>query len=171
MIEALEVQAARNSDHVFAITEAMRTLLVRAGISEERVTLLPNAVDPEMFEPMPRVSELESLLNLAGKTVVGFLGSMADYEGLDDLLSAIALLYESVGDRLRVLLVGDGAAKEGLERRARSLGLADIVAFQQKWSAFCCAFRALATPSASVAGIASAPIPSASWGQIKASFE
>jgi hypothetical protein len=55
--------------------------------------------------------------------------------------------------------------------RAGKATLADIVAFQQKWSAFCCAFRALATPHASAAGSASAPLHSASWGEIKASFE
>jgi hypothetical protein len=56
--------------------------------------------------------------------------------------------------------------------RAGKATLADLVAFQQKWSAFCRAFRALApATTTSVAGSASAPLQSASWGEIKASYE
>ncbi len=129
MVEGLEVQAAHESDHVFAITEAIRKLLIDAGVSAAKISLLPNAVDSEQFRPCVRHAGLEKTLGLQGKVVIGFLGSMKAYEGLDDLLRAIALIRKEVGDSVRLLMVGDGAAQEGLTKQAEELGLSNKVIF------------------------------------------
>jgi glycosyltransferase involved in cell wall biosynthesis len=49
MLERLEVQAAKNADHVFTITDAVAQVLLRGGVEAHRVSVLPNAVDPTSF--------------------------------------------------------------------------------------------------------------------------
>jgi len=56
--------------------------------------------------------------------VVGFVGKMRHYKGLDHLLRAVARLQTA-----RLLLVGDGPLRRGLQRLSRSLGLSDRVTF------------------------------------------
>ena len=127
--EHLEFEAARNSDHVFTITNALRDILLDNGIEPEKVSVLPNAVDPERFDIAPRDSELEGELGYGGKVVIGYIGSFVEYEGLELLLEAAAQLKNEIGDVFRVLMVGDGSVHQKLRRMTRFLAIEDIVTF------------------------------------------
>ena len=127
--ERLEFEAARKSDHVFTITSALRDILIQNGIESEKVTVLPNAVDPKRFDISPRDSELEDEMEYDGKVVIGYIGSFVEYEGLELLLEAAAQLKNELGDIFRVLLVGDGSVHEKLRRMTRFLAIEDIVTF------------------------------------------
>ncbi len=129
MTTRLEVQAAARADHVLAITGAVRDVLVAEGVSADRITLLPNAVDADAFTPRPRDAALADELGLGDEVVVGFIGSFAPYEGLDDLLDAAAQLRGATRAPFRILLVGDGAAGRALRAKAAALGLDDVVTF------------------------------------------
>jgi PEP-CTERM/exosortase A-associated glycosyltransferase len=126
--EKLETQAALQASHVFALTGALRDELVRRGVPAEKITLLPNAVDESRFFPLPRDNELEQKFGYEGKQVIGYVGSLLKYEGLDLLLKAAAELSK-IRDDFRVLIVGSGAEHENLLALARDLGLGNIVNF------------------------------------------
>ncbi len=126
--EKLETQAALQATHVFALTGALRDELVRRGVPGNKITLLPNAVDETRFFPIPRNLELEKKFGYEGKTVIGYVGSLLAYEGLDLLLRAAAQLAK-VRDDFRVLIVGSGVEHENLMELAKELGLGDIVHF------------------------------------------
>ena len=127
--ERLEFEAARNSDHVFTITHALRDILLENGIEPEKVSVLPNAVDPERFDIAPRDAELEDELGYDGKVVIGYIGSFVEYEGLELLLEAAAQLKNELGDVFRVLMVGDGSVYEKLRRMTRFLALEEYITF------------------------------------------
>jgi glycosyltransferase involved in cell wall biosynthesis len=129
MMERLETQAALDASLFFAITGALRDEFIGRGVPAERIVVVPNGVDPERFAPQPRDAELKAELGLAGKTVIGYVGSMVAYEGLDDLLRAIAMLKARVEIPFAALLVGDGQQLEALKALAAQLGLMDIVVF------------------------------------------
>jgi glycosyltransferase involved in cell wall biosynthesis len=127
--ERLEFEAARNSDHVFTITHALRDILLENGIEPEKVSVLPNAVNPERFDIAPRDVELEDELEYGGKVVIGYIGSFVEYEGLELLLEATAQLKNELGDVFRVLMVGDGSVYEKLRRMTRFLALEEYITF------------------------------------------
>src|SRR5690606_36479232 len=60
----LEGSLAREADHVFTLTEAMREELIDRGVDPERITLLPNSVDADRFLPMPRDQDLARELGI-----------------------------------------------------------------------------------------------------------
>jgi PEP-CTERM/exosortase A-associated glycosyltransferase len=125
----METHALRQAAHVFTICEGLRGDIVARGIPAAKVTVIPNAVDIESFEPGGTPDEaLKAQLGLAGATVLGFIGSFYAYEGLDLLLQALPLLLSERGG-LRVLLVGGGPQEAALKAQAHSLGLADRVVF------------------------------------------
>ncbi len=127
--QRMETYALRRAAHVFTICEGLRGDIVGRGIAPDKVTVIPNAVDIEKFEPGGSPDEaLKAELGLGGSTVVGFIGSFYAYEGLDLLLSALPGLLAQRAD-VRVLLVGGGPQDEALKAQARSLGVADKVVF------------------------------------------
>ncbi len=129
MTSSLELQAARRADRVLAITAGVRDLLVAGGVEQGKISLLPNAVDSDLFCPRPPDSALAAALGLRDEVIIGFVGSFAPYEGLQSLLRAVSLLRERVQVPFRLLLVGDGQAMPLLRRRARELEISDLVLF------------------------------------------
>jgi PEP-CTERM/exosortase A-associated glycosyltransferase len=128
-VRALETQALKRADHVTTICEGLRQDIVGRGIPAQRVTVIPNAVDAASFQVGGVADEeLKARLGLAGRTVVGFIGSFYAYEGLDLLLDALPSILGALPD-VRVLLVGGGPQDAALQARAAALGVADKVVF------------------------------------------
>ncbi len=126
---ALETWAIKRVDHVFTICEGLRRDILARGIAESKVTAIPNAVDVEGFQLSGAPDDaLKARLGLAGRTVLGFVGSFYAYEGLDLLLDAFAAMHASQPD-LRVLLVGGGPQDANLKAQAERLGIAGKVVF------------------------------------------
>lgn len=131
MIEGFEVQAARAAAHVFAITSGVAHLLQDAGVTPAMLSLLPNAAEVAKFAPIPPDAELRARHQLGDATVIGYVGSLNAYEGLDDVLRAVAQLRKGAPPArpLKILIVGDGPARAALVAQATQLGLADLVVF------------------------------------------
>jgi glycogen(starch) synthase len=91
---------------------------------------MPNGVDLALFgEPPPRDAALAASLAWATVTVIGFIGSFYDYEGLDDLIAAMPALTTRLPDA-RLLLVGGGPMRSGAcARRLRSHPRRDAIRF------------------------------------------
>lgn len=125
----LETHALAQARHVFTICEGLRGDIVARGIPAAKVTVIPNAVDIDSFEPGGEAdAALKARLGLQGATVVGFIGSFYAYEGLDLLLAALPALLAARAD-VRVLLVGGGPQEAALKAQAAALGVADQVVF------------------------------------------
>ena len=125
----LETRALKRAQHVFTICEGLRSDIVARGVPASKVTVIPNAVDIESFEPggQPDVA-LKTRLGLDGASVIGFIGSFYAYEGLDLLLDALPGILK-LRPEVRVLLVGGGSQDATLKAQAQRLGVADKVVF------------------------------------------
>jgi glycogen synthase len=126
----LETWALRRADAVTTICEGLRKDIVsRGGITPEKVTVIPNAVDVDSFAYEPAAEPaLRTELGLDGCVVLGFAGSFYGYEGLDLLLDAAKQLLPKHPD-LKLLLVGGGPQDAALREQAKRLGLNDRVVF------------------------------------------
>jgi PEP-CTERM/exosortase A-associated glycosyltransferase len=114
---------------VFTICEGLRSDIAARGVRPVDITVIPNAVDIDVFEPGGVADEsLKASVGLAGASVVGFIGSFYAYEGLDLLLTAMPELL-SRNRNVRVLFVGGGPQEGALRAQARALGVADKVVF------------------------------------------
>jgi PEP-CTERM/exosortase A-associated glycosyltransferase len=121
---ALETFALRNTPQITTICEGLRREIVARGVPEQRVTVVPNAVDVDAFRPGAPDPALRRALGLEGSVVLGFAGSFYAYEGLDLLLDALALLP---GQNVKLLLLGGGPQEGALREQAQRLGLGERV--------------------------------------------
>lgn len=104
-----------------AVQQTMRT-------TEVPISVVPNFVDLQQFDcdRYDRTSVRESLGLDPGKCVVGFVGRLDRAKGADLLVEAAALLRDE-GDAYRVLVVGDGPERDGLDAQIHKLGLDRMV--------------------------------------------
>lgn len=87
-------------------------------VPEERLVVLTNAVDPEVFSSRVDPASLRRKFGLDGKNVIGFVGGFYPWHGLDILLDALPLIAQRVKNAA-LLLVGDGPERPRLTERAR----------------------------------------------------
>ncbi|MCF6234041.1 MAG: glycosyltransferase family 4 protein [Rhodobacteraceae bacterium] len=129
----LETEVARQADHVFTLSRPMAVSLVGRGVGTDKISHLPNGCDPSLYGPVGRGDGLRLRLGLPTTVpVIGYAGSFAAYEGLEDLLVSAATLRR-LGCVFRLLLVGDenGTGLSGqpvterLRHQARAAGLED----------------------------------------------
>ena len=126
---ALETYALKHADHVTTICEGLRSDIVARGLPAANVTVIPNAVDIESFDPGGEPDQpLKEKLGLTSCTLIGFIGSFYAYEGLDLLLDAFPKVLAHLPD-VRLLLVGGGPQEGALKEQAKRLGIADKVVF------------------------------------------
>ena len=126
---ALESFALQRADQVTTICEGLRGDIAVRGVPEDRITVIPNAVDVASFRfgvaPDPA---LQQRLGLEGATVLGFAGSFYGYEGLHLLIGALRSLRQR-HPRLFLLLVGGGPQEAALKAQVAQAGLGDRVVF------------------------------------------
>lgn len=102
----------------------------RIGIAPDRIKVIPNAVDFNVFGPQ-RVSGQQNRkkLGISDRDIVlGFVGRLNHMKGVDLLIKAAALLLQR-SQRYFLLLAGQGSERKSLEELAHQLGIETRVRF------------------------------------------
>lgn len=129
LTRALETWVVQRADAVTVICEGLRRDLLARGVPPERLSVIPNSIDPAEFEMSPRRdAELARSLGLDGHLVLGFVGSFYGYEGLAFLINALPAILARL-PRAKLLLVGGGPQEQTLRDLATSSGVGDRVVF------------------------------------------
>ncbi|HBI01756.1 MAG TPA: hypothetical protein DDY18_09070 [Flavobacterium sp.] len=118
-------------DFLITVSSVLRSFFIQNyGLAEKKVVFLPNAVDPEEIQiDKEFVDQICCRFSFEDKEVVGFVGSMFPYHGVELLIHAFAKLCR---ENSRLLLVGDGYVVENLKQLSRELEIADKVYFVGK---------------------------------------
>jgi len=126
---AMESYVFRRADGVTTICEGLRREICARGVPENRVAVVPNAVDLDVFRMREeRDASLARELGVHGDIVLGFIGSFYAYEGLSLLLEALPRILKAEPN-VRLVLVGGGREEMSLRKLAAALGVADRVVF------------------------------------------
>lgn len=100
--EFLEQTAFATASLIVTVSAELRETLVESGVSADKIRVVPNGVDPDLFSPVG-----ESLPDgLDGKFVVGFVGSLKPWHGVELLADAFRQLVPD--PRFHLLVVGQG---------------------------------------------------------------
>ena len=117
------------SDHIISNSEAGANYAINRGASPEKVGVIRNGRDVDLFVGGSASEDLYQSLGLEKKqTIVGTVGRLVERKGHYDLLDAWAEITKKYPDA-QLLLVGDGPEREGLESRAKELNCVDSVVF------------------------------------------
>jgi glycosyltransferase involved in cell wall biosynthesis len=125
--KALEHLAYRNARHVVALSPGMAEGVIRAGVPRERVSVIPNASDLDLFRPDLDGTDFRRKFGLEGKTVFIYFGTMGPANGLGFVLDGAAELKRRGREDLAFILHGDGKERPLLEARKQQEGLDNVI--------------------------------------------
>jgi len=110
--------------HLLVNSPAYRDYLLGKGISPDKVSLIPNGVDPDMFDPSARGERLRSELGVADKFVVTYAGALGLANDIPTILRAANRLRNR--SEIHFLLVGDGKERSNLEALVLQFNLTNV---------------------------------------------
>ena len=126
-LEVLERGAYAAAAHVVTVGDGYRRELIARGVAPERVSVVTNGVDPELFHSRPPNRALAARLGVTGRFVVAWCGTVGMAHGLEVVLRAAARLRDRGRPDIVFLLVGDGARLDALRDAAARQGLDNVV--------------------------------------------
>jgi PEP-CTERM/exosortase A-associated glycosyltransferase len=126
---ALETHVVRRADAVTCICAGLRDDLLARGLPAQKLTVIPNAIDPSQF-PSERHFDntLASQLGVQQGHTIGFVGSFYAYEGLRLLVAAMPAILARL-PALKLLLVGGGNDDADIRKDVAALGIQNSVIF------------------------------------------
>ncbi len=109
--KAIEAEVFGGADALLAVSEQIKAYALAKGADPERTFVVPNGVDVNRFHP---AVEAEPAQGGDGKFVLGFVGSLKVWHGMEVLMEAFRTL---LGRLLpyHLLLVGDGPLRSWIE--------------------------------------------------------
>ena len=123
----IEDRVRGGADRVVTLAGVMADRIADGGVARDRIEVVPNAVDIGSFPVVTRDAALAARYGIdPAATVIGYISSIAEYEGIDTLICAYAGIKAVADGPVALLIVGDGSAREDLERQAADLGVADV---------------------------------------------
>lgn len=119
-----EIWAYQNCDALVCVSEALKEIVMaEAKLPPSKVLVMSNGVDTNVFDPSKYPAK-----RFYSKVVLGFVGALTAWQGLDLLVECMADL-QAHDVELALVVVGDGPMRRSLEARVRNLGLAERVRF------------------------------------------
>ncbi len=115
-----EAQQFMAADFLAVVSNAIAAYVVANGAQPDRVHLLPNAVDPQLFHPAVRGGAVRHRYGLHHRIVVGFSGRVRPWHDLDTLIRAFARLHAG-NPAYHLLLVGEVPAEISAAIKMRGL--------------------------------------------------
>lgn len=128
VFEALERFAYKTSTAISAIAEGFVDNLVSKGVSPNKIALIPNWVDVNFVQPMPKNNAFRAAHGLQGKFVVLYSGNIALTQGLETVIDAAKVLDgRPEAAQIQFVIVGEARAIERLGQYCRENAVSDRV--------------------------------------------
>jgi len=122
-IHGVERWMARTADHVITCSHYMRGHVADIyGLDEERVSVIPNGIDPEDLRPVGDLDDLRAQFAAPDEKLVLLVGRLVYEKGFQDALDALPGLIRRLGN-VRFLVAGSGTHEAELKRQAERLGI------------------------------------------------
>jgi len=116
-----------HAKHIVALSPGMKEGIVRAGVPAEKISVIPNAADLDLFQPGLDGSFWRDRLGLGDRFAALYFGAMGLANGLEYVIEAARILAERGSSHIALVLHGSGGKRPDLEKMARGYGLTNVV--------------------------------------------
>lgn len=124
--EALERLLYRRASRIVVVTEGIRERLVERGLPPEKLALIPNGADTELFRFDPEGRErVRALLGVEDKFVAMYAGIHGLAQGMESLVEAARLLQAR--QDIVLVFIGEGPRKAAVAQLKQELGLDNLM--------------------------------------------
>ncbi|MEX2574612.1 MAG: glycosyltransferase [Balneolaceae bacterium] len=117
-------------DHFFPVSNYTAGLLMAQGVPRDKITVIINGTDPQLFKPMDS-SRLKKELGLENSVTLMTVTRLVKRKGIDTVLHAISSLRDEF-ENIRYIILGTGPEEKKLKDLVKRLGMDSCVHFLGK---------------------------------------
>lgn len=122
--EFLERKMYKSANKIVVVTDSFKDQLEKAHhINEDKIEVIKNGINLELFKPQEKNIKLLKELNLEDKFIIGYIGTHGMAHALDFILKSVKKINNP---EIHFLFIGGGAKKEELQKLKEDLNLTNV---------------------------------------------
>jgi len=126
----IERKAAEKGDVIITVSYAMKKALVNLGYQEEKIQVVYNGVDPDVFNPDSitgdQIAEFRNAIGVSDNPMILYVGRLTRIKGVDELIKAMPRVVEKISG-IRLVILGVGELETELRKMTEQLGLTETI--------------------------------------------
>jgi glycosyltransferase involved in cell wall biosynthesis len=126
-LERMAKKIYAGAKHIVALSPGMKEGIIRTGVPADKITVIPNASDLDLFSPDIDGSSQRRRLGLKDRFAAIYFGAMGLANGLEYVIEAARILAERGNNHIVLVLLGSGGKRAELEKLASEYGLKNII--------------------------------------------
>lgn len=121
-----EKKCYKSAKKIVVVTDSFKKRLIERGVPKNKIFVVKNGVNRELFTPIPKDEYLLQDLGLTGKKIVGYIGTHGLAHKLDFILYCAKRLEEGGNEVFHFIFIGTGAEKANLLKLKEKLNLSNV---------------------------------------------
>ena len=117
-----EMWCYRSADKIVVVTESFKREIVKKGIPAEKIFVVKNGANTELFRPQEKPKDLLLKYKLEGKRILGYVGTLGMSHKIDFLIDCVKGL-----DNYVLMILGDGAERENIKAKIEEENLKNVI--------------------------------------------
>ncbi len=122
-LERLELKLYRSARAIVAVTDSFKTNIASRGIGADKIKVIKNGANLELYKNQPQDTELKKKLGLQSKFVIGYVGTHGMAHKLDFILQCARSIQQK---GVHFVFIGSGAKKQELIDLSKELELENV---------------------------------------------
>lgn len=116
------------ADLITVVTKSFKKSIIGKGFSHDKIEIVTNGTEPEVFNIKDNKSELRGELNLKKDDyLVSYVGNLGLAQGLNHIIIAAQIIEQQNIEDVTFLFVGDGPQKSNLMELVARLGVKNVI--------------------------------------------
>ena len=120
-------------DKVISVSGDLAETMKSLGITEDKIVILRNAVDTELFKPFKNMELRYKYAIGENEILILFVGYLDTFKGIFELIDAFYEINKK-NKNVKLMMVGTGPKKDEIKKKVSKLNLEDFVIFTGKIS-------------------------------------
>lgn len=115
----------KSATRIVTVTDKFKTIIKEKGITDDKIEVVKNGANLNLYQPRPKEQSLVRKLNLENKVVLGYIGTHGMAHNLGFILDCAKRMMES-HPSLHFLFIGDGAEKGKLLQKVKTENIRNV---------------------------------------------
>lgn len=119
-----EMRCYRSARKIIVVTDSFKRTLISRGVPADKIAVVKNGANRDLFKPIPKDTALIEKLGLEGKKIIGYIGTHGMAHKLDFILQCASHMQGT--NNYHFLFIGSGAEKQHLVNLKEELHLTNV---------------------------------------------
>lgn len=123
LIKPMIRYALHRANHIISVCSALKQEMADLGINDEKISVIPNGVDTDIFYPVDKEEACRKLLIIHNNSkIIVSVGSLIPLKGFQVILEAMPGLLQWERN-IHLYIIGEGYYRSSLEKKVKDLNL------------------------------------------------